>query len=562
MGTGRSTLRRQQRKPRRLPRPLDPLDQFEGRGFARAPDPSDVPSSLRVICSHIERDWVLTQRTLGTGFSGDVVLATHRSRPGLQAAVKTFSKKHKDARLAMLRNEIEVYLKLDHPNICRLLRTYESKDKVWLVMELCSEELYDKLCARKVFSEDDTASVLSQMLRAVNYLHTHQIVHRDLKLENWMFQRRRNSDSMLDVASNYDPDPARSVTAGSSDADPISDERIKLIDFGFSKILLDPKESLDVPCGTLDYASPDVLKRSYNSKCDIWSLGVICYMLLIGSPPFAGARNSHVLEKIKSGRVRFGARWHILSEEAQNFILRCLTVNPEKRMDANTALHHAFLRPYLCQARPSCCLTQEVVDNLNAFAVSSKLQRTLSSMLAYSLTSDEMLDFHEVFQSFDIEGSGTLYYEDLRTICKAHPSLRWDEAELRNVFSVLAVDNEIHYTPFLAAMIATSHLGLDKVQQVFTLFDPSRDGYISAEDLVCVFSSISLTQREAEEWLRVHDVKGNGMLDYEALLVALNFSTPQEALPEVVFMSDHPHTLMGQEHSAVIDVDAEEPYFV
>lgn len=535
MGNSRSSLRRTARKPRRLPVPLEPIDAYAGLGVARAPNPSDVPSSLRVVCDTVERDWILTPKTLGTGFSGAVILATHRTKPGLRAAVKTFSKKHKATRIAMLRNEIEVYLRLDHPNICRLLWTYESKDKVWLVMELCSEELYDKLCARKIFSEEDTACVLAQMLRAVNYLHCHNIVHRDLKLENWMFQKRVD-----DVESSRHTDAEQSTTGGASSSNAsagagICDERIKLIDFGFSKILMDPEETLEVPCGTLHYASPDVLKRNYNAKCDIWSLGVICYMLLIGSPPFSASRNAQVLEKIKNGKVRFGSRWHVLSEDARDFVLQCLTVDPDHRVDAKTALSHPFLAPFMTRATPSVCLTQEVVDNLSAFAVASKLRRAVASVLAYELTSNEMLDFHDVFLSFDISGSGTLHIDDFLAVCKSHPTLQYSETDLRRVFSIVSIDGEIHYTPFLAAMISKMHVDLDNVQQVFKLFDPSKDNFISAEDLVCVFASISLSSQEAELWVREHDVKGNGLIDYEALLVALKFSTHEEKFPEILF---------------------------
>jgi len=555
-------LRRRYRKPRRLPKPLEPLDAYQGLGVARAPNPTDVPSSLRVVHDSVERDWDLTQRTLGTGFSGAVIMATHKTKPGLRAAVKSFSKKHKAARIAMLRNEIEVYLRLDHPNICRLLWAYESKDKVWLVMELCSEELYDKLCARKVFSMDDTAFVLAQMLRAINYLHSHNIVHRDLKLENWMFQKRTDEDlysSMRQTtastsASRSGCAPASrspsgsasapasrspSISASASSSSAICDERIKLIDFGFSKILMDPSETLEVPCGTLHYASPDVLKRNYNAKCDIWSLGVICYMLLIGSPPFSASRTAQVLEKIKNGKVRLGNRWSVLNPVAQDFVLQCPTVDPEQRLDARQALQHPFVISYVSAATPTACLTQEVVSNLHAFAISSKLRRAASSVLAYELTSNEMLDFHDVFLSFDITGTGTLHIDDFIQVCQSHPSIDISENEIKRIFSIIAIDNEIHYTPFLAAMISKMHIDLDNVLQVFKLFDPSRDNFISIEDLVCVFEPIGLTAQEAELWVREHDVKGNGLLDYESLLVALNFSTPNETFPEVKFVNTH-----------------------
>ncbi|CAD7929973.1 unnamed protein product, partial [Amoebophrya sp. A25] len=122
-------------------------------------------------------------------------------------------------------------------------------------------------------------------------------------------------------------------------------ERLKLIDFGFSKRLTPTgDEVLRLPCGTLHYASPDVLKKKYNRKCDTWSMGVIAFMLLTGAPPFTGSTNQSVIEKIRSGRIRFNSRWAPLSPAAKDFVVRLLEVDSERRLSGEEALQHEFLR--------------------------------------------------------------------------------------------------------------------------------------------------------------------------------------------------------------------------
>ena len=125
----------------------------------------------RIVHAEITRDFEILPQVLGTGYSGAVCLAEHRSSKR-QVAVKQFRKRRlKEHRLKMLKSEVEVYLRLDHPNICRLLHAYEGRRYVWLVMEICSCELYSRLCERKVYCEEDAADVMRQMLQAINYLH-------------------------------------------------------------------------------------------------------------------------------------------------------------------------------------------------------------------------------------------------------------------------------------------------------------------------------------------------------------------------------------------------------
>merc|ERR1719253_1495711 len=152
--------------------------------------------------------------------------------------------------------EVEIFLCMDHPHVTRLYDVFESEDQLHLVME-CMEggELFDRVTELKRFGESDAADAVYQMLLALNYIHSHGIVHRDLKLENFLYDK-----------------------PGSS--------HLKLIDFGFSKIW-DPNVKMHVSCGTLSYVAPEVLDKDYRSQCDLWSLGVVTFIILAGYMPFS-----------------------------------------------------------------------------------------------------------------------------------------------------------------------------------------------------------------------------------------------------------------------------------
>jgi len=455
----------------------------------------------RVVHADINRDFEILPQVLGTGYSGAVRLAEHRTTRQ-QVAVKQFTKSRLKAhRLELTQSEVEVYLRLDHPNICRLLHAYESKHDVWLVMELCGCELYSRLSQKKVYHERDAADVMKQMLQAVSYLHAHRFVHRDLKLENWMY--------------------------GVSERD----DRVKLIDFGFSRILGCAGETLDMPCGTLHYTSPEVLSRKYTSQCDMWSMGVICYMLLLGRPPFQGASQLKIAKAIVSGQFPRDSRWQSLSSSAREFVEGLLQKDPAVRFDATTALGH----PWITGAGSgSLCgrgeIGVDVLKSFRKFAQGSHLRRAALTVMAYSLTSRELQDVEQTFLNFDTAGRGTISIGQLESVMSEH--LEVSSQEVQRIFQRfdLSDDEEIHYTPFIAAMLATRvRLHEDKVRSAFEAFDRQGTGFITADSLVTIFDGLShqdqgqgrLTQVEAEQWIREADYKGNGVIDYDGFLAAL-----------------------------------------
>lgn len=164
--------------------------------------------------------------------------------------------------------EIEILKELDHPSIARVIDIYEDKKKFYFVQEyLAGGGLFDSLIQNVGFTEYASAVIIKQLLSAVAYLHSKNIAHRDIKPENILFC----SNDALNV---------------------------KLLDFGNSR-KMGENEGMQGVYGTAYYVSPEVLKGKYNEKCDVWSVGVILYMLLSGNPPFNGRSDVEILEAVK-----------------------------------------------------------------------------------------------------------------------------------------------------------------------------------------------------------------------------------------------------------------------
>merc|ERR1719223_2140829 len=188
------------------------------------------------------------------------------------------------------REEMAIMKLLDHPNIVRLFETFEDARNVYLVLEICTGgELFDRIVADGRFTEQVAARVVQQMLRAINYMHQNYIMHRDLKPENWLL---------------------------ATDAEIMATD-LKLIDFGLSKRFV-PGEFASTKAGTPYYVAPEVLEGRYAEKSDIWSIGVIMYIMLCGAPPFSGNDTEAVLESVKIAKPEFEKKdWKGISQEAK-----------------------------------------------------------------------------------------------------------------------------------------------------------------------------------------------------------------------------------------------------
>jgi len=256
--------------------------------------------------------------TLGTGHFSKVKLGTHR-KTGQKVAIKIIIKPTGN-KISMLKAEVDILTKADHPNVVKLYKVLDTPTILYLVMELLTGgELFDRIIAKGHYSEADARTLTATMLNAVKYLHDKGIAHRDLKPENILLK------------------------------DTSEAAEIKITDFGLSKIFSDDAAGevvMKTACGTPGYVAPEVLlHENYSSQVDLWSIGVIVYILLCGFPPFYGDNDNQMFRKIKAGQYKFLAPyWDPISADAKDFVSKLLVVDSSKRMDCAAALKHPWLQ--------------------------------------------------------------------------------------------------------------------------------------------------------------------------------------------------------------------------
>eukprot|EP01041_Mallomonas_annulata_P015615 gene15615-32979_t len=343
------------------------------------------------IFSDIEMYYEISRTdVLGTGASGAVRTCIHKGT-ALKYALKTLDKRRlKDDKLVLLRQEIRFMAQLDHPNIVRLHECFETQHEIYLVMELCTGgELLDRLQKQHQhhYSEHVACKLVHTILGAVRFCHERHIVHRDLKLENFLFE-------------NESPD-----------------SELKLIDFGLSQHF-ERDEIMRNPVGTAYYVAPEVLEKNYSNKCDIWSIGVIAYMLVSGTPPFAGSDDSETLQAVKAAKVVFHtALFRHITAVAKDFISKCLTTDVLRRPTAEELQHHPwFTSMHDCTATVS----PDILRRLRGFQQRSLLSRLCLEVVAHTLSPDQIKDLRQEFTRFDKEEAGDISYENLKQILRDH----------------------------------------------------------------------------------------------------------------------------------------------
>jgi len=269
-----------------------------------------------ILFEQIKNKYILGPEIGRGGFS--VVYHAERKKGGEEFAVKKIEKKKVEGDdIKLLRREIQIMKKLDHPNILKLFEVYEDDDSFYLVMELVKgKELFDKIVERGMYSESDAANIISQVVSAVEYLHDNGIAHRDLKPENLLVEGEEE------------------------------DSKVKIADFGFAKSFGgDTGEKLMTSCGSPGYVAPEILTaESYDKSVDMWSVGVILYILLSGYPPFYADSAPALFKKIMDVKYDFDdSVWDDISDTAKDLIRNLLVKDPAKRFTARQCLTHAWI---------------------------------------------------------------------------------------------------------------------------------------------------------------------------------------------------------------------------
>ncbi|KAI0404720.1 kinase-like domain-containing protein [Xylaria palmicola] len=281
-----------------------------GNGLPAKPSPQIQPCRYKV------------GKTLGAG-SYSVVKECVHIDTGRYYAAKVINKRLMAGREHMVRNEIAVLKKVSmgHLNILTLVDYFETMNNLYLVTDLAlGGELFDRICRKGSYYESDAADLIRATLSAVAYLHDHGIVHRDLKPENLLFRTPEDNADLL------------------------------IADFGLSRIMDEEQfHVLTTTCGTPGYMAPEIFKKTGHGKpVDIWAMGVITYFLLCGYTPFDRDSDFEEMQAILNADYSFQPvdYWRGVSDHAKDFIRRCLTVDPNKRMTAHEALSHPFVAGY------------------------------------------------------------------------------------------------------------------------------------------------------------------------------------------------------------------------
>uniref|UniRef100_A0A6U0Q172 Uncharacterized protein n=1 Tax=Eucampia antarctica TaxID=49252 RepID=A0A6U0Q172_9STRA len=415
----------------------------------------------------------INHREIGHGHYGVVRKCMDRETQKWYA-IKSI-RKSKVGRVDVLKREISILKEVNHPNIIRLIEVHEDSKYIHLITELCTGgELFDRIIAKTQsdeghFSERDAATNIRCILDAIAYCHdVKQIVHRDLKPENFLFE------------------------TGAEDAD------IKIIDFGLSRHDTNNFGVMKTKVGTPYYVAPEVLNREYTKTCDIWSIGVITYILLCGYPPFYGDSDNQIFESVRAGRFDFPSPdWDNISIEAKDFICCLLKKDPARRLTAAQAMKHKWIKIQTeNKNKPATTVAHGSHRSFTfkKFMGLQKLKKAALGYIATHLTQAELGDLGDIFHKIDLDGSNILTLQEIDNAL-AHGNFCSDlQEKVRDLRDDLSLSGEdtLNWKDFLAAMMDKSlWMREDKIRMAFDHLKKSDDNCLLISDLVDLFGGES-----------------------------------------------------------------------
>ncbi|PQQ01948.1 CDPK-related kinase 5 [Prunus yedoensis var. nudiflora] len=381
---------------------------------------------------------------------------------GQQVAVKVIPKSKMTTAIAIedVRREVKILRALTgHNNLVQFYDAFEDSDNVYIVMELCEGgELLDRILSRGgKYSEDDAKTVMVQILNVVAFCHLQGVVHRDLKPENFLYSAKDENS------------------------------QLKAIDFGLSDFAK-PDERLNDIVGSAYYVAPEVLHRSYSTEADVWSIGVIAYILLCGSRPFWARTESGIFRAVLKADPSFDeAPWPSLSTEAKDFVKRLLNKDPRKRMTAAQALSHPWIRNYNDVKVPLDIL---IFRLMKVYMRSSSLRKAALRALSKTLTVDELFYLKEQFALLEPNKNGTITLDNIRMALMKNATDAMKESRIPDLIASLNAlqYRRMDFEEFCAAALSVHQLeALDRWEQharcAYELFEKDGNRAIVIEEL-------------------------------------------------------------------------------
>lgn len=446
---------------------------------------------------------------IGTGSFGKVYKVLHL-KTGMERALKVISKsfiKFQDDEKMFLK-EIELLSQLDHPNIIKVFEYFCENNNYYVVQELCKGgELYEQIYHIESFTEKSAAIIMKQLLSATYYLHSMNIVHRDLKPENIMLESN-DEDEFL----------------------------IKLIDFGTANYFTDKLLSQKV--GTSLYIAPEVICKKYNQLCDIWSCGVILYILLCGFPPFDGDSDEEIMDCVVRDEVSYNEpEWDNISKEAIDFLQKLLNKDYKKRITAENSLKVEWLLKSSEENKgiPLINISSQI-QNFQKFDSKSKLKNAIMAFMVHHLATEDMTkDLKVTFKKMDKSGDGRLSMEELiegfREITKSHNrSDLIDEDEIINRFRQIDTDNSdyIEIQEFITVTMNQELLMNEKNLKItFDYFDRDKSGTLDINEIenLLQIRGNHEDKQMVKDLIDKYDTNNDGVLCFEEFMeLVIQFS--------------------------------------
>ncbi|KAF7851968.1 hypothetical protein BT93_L1667 [Corymbia citriodora subsp. variegata] len=448
-------------------------------------------SVLRTKSGHL-KEYFNLGRKLGHGNFGTIFLCVEKAT-GTKYACKSIAKSKMltSHDVEDVRREVEIMHHLaGHPNVISIKGVYEDSVAVHVVMELCvGGELVDRILKRGHYAEQKAARLARTIVGVVEACHSLQVMHRDLKPENFLFVNEKE------------------------------DSPLKMIDFGLSTFFK-PGETFTNLVGSANYIAPEVLQKSYGPEADIWSAGVIIYVLLSGAHPFWGETEKKIFEEVLHGDLDFSSDpWPNISESAKDLVRRMLVRNPNERITAYEVLCHPWLR--VDGVAPEKPLDCAVWTRLKQFSAMNKFKKMALRDMVQRLSEEGIAGTKEISKMIDTANRGHITFEELKAGLTKFGA-NFNEPEMLDLLKAASIDNSgtIDFWDFVAAT-----LQLNKVEKeayllaAFSHFDRDGSGYITQDELQQAFEEFSIEDVRLEEMILYRE--RDGRIDYNELVAMM-----------------------------------------
>jgi calcium-dependent protein kinase len=445
--------------------------------------------------ANIYQVYEISSTSLGTGRNGDVRKCVHKLTKDTRV-VKIIAKSELPIHMLETRamfNEVEILKTVDHPNLPRIFEFFEDDSSYYIVLEFCTGgDLFDRILEVKKFDEKQAAEIMFHILSGVTYLHSKNIVHRDIKPENILLTSKEGLS-------------------------------LKIIDFDTATVF--KKDYQKEMHGTPLYMAPEIVKGKYTEKCDLWSSGMIMFIMLTGGAPYDGT-DDEIIAILKSVKINIDLMCSENSPEARDLLKKLLEPDPVKRVTAKEACCHPWIKLYTQNVSKKDI--EKVLLRIKSFKKTTKLKEAIHTFIISKIMDPKLYKTEQaVFNYLDINRDGTISSAEL-----VHLLMQDMPVEEAQMYSDLIMDHvdsdkngSIDYTEFLRASISVKKICTrENILNAFRYFDEDGSGSIEYSELQKALSDgdIVITEDLIEQLMNQIDTNGDGKIDideFENLLI-------------------------------------------